>query len=162
TQLNISLLNEDKALVLTFMQEYYGAIFRLHSQGKNGIWNFLLLNSFRPALVENSFNGLVSNPPWLTLSRIADNPYKNFLQNLAHNLTIHPSGSAYLNIELATIFLLSSINRYLKDNASLGCILPGTVLSGDHHHPFRNKEYDVAKIEFKISRIWDLDKIIFN
>ena len=162
TQLSISLLDEDKALILAFMQEYYSAIFRLHSQGKNGIWNFLLLNSFRPALVENSFNGLVSNPPWLTLSRIADNPYKEFLQNLAQDLNIRPSGSSFLHIELATIFLLSSIDRYLTENAKIGCILPGTVLSGDHHHPFRHKEYDNAEIEFKISEIWDLDKVIFN
>ena len=162
TQLNITLVTEDQSLVLAFMQEYYSAIFRLHSQGKNGIWNFLLLNSFRPALVENSFNGLVSNPPWLTLSRIADNPYKEFLQNLANELSISPSGSSFLHIELATIFLLSSIERYLTNNAEIGCILPGTVLSGDHHHPFRSKEYDNSQIEFKISKIWDLDKVIFN
>jgi hypothetical protein len=162
TQLDITLLAEDQTLILAFMQEYYSAVFRLHSQGKNGIWNFLLLNSFRPALVENSFNGLVSNPPWLTLSRIADNPYKEFLQNLANELSIRPSGSSFLHIELATIFLLSSIERYLTNNAEIGCILPGTLLSGDHHHPFRSKEYDNSEIEFKISKIWDLDKVIFN
>jgi hypothetical protein len=161
-QLSISITEEQKALILTFMQEYYDAVFRLHSQGKNGIWNFLLLNSFRPALVENSFNGLVSNPPWLTLSRIADNPYKFFLQNLARDLNIRPTGSSFLHIELATIFLLSSIDRYLIDDAKIGCVLPGTVLSGDHHHPFRNKEYDDANIQFRITEIWDLDKVIFK
>ncbi len=162
TQIGRTLMDEDKDLILGFMQEYYRAIFKLHSQGKNGIWNFLLLNSFRPALMEKSFNGLVSNPPWLTLSRIADNPYKVFLQNLANQLSIKPSGSSFLHIELATIFLLSSIERYLTNYAEIGCILPGTILSGDHHHPFRNKEYDNSEIEFRISKIWNLDKAIFN
>lgn len=162
TQLGLSQSHEDKLLITEFIQQYYTAIFHLHAEGKNGIWNFLLLNSYRPALVENSFNGLVSNPPWLTLSRIADNPYKNFLQNLAEELNIEPPGSSFLHIELATIFLLSSIDRYLESNAKIGCVLPGTILSGDHHHPFRKSEYRDAGIEFKVTKIWDLDKNIFN
>jgi hypothetical protein len=162
SQLNHELSEEDKSLFTQFMQEYYAAIFQLHSQGQNGIWNFIILNSYRPALVENSFNGLVSNPPWLTLSRIAENPYNDFLQNLAEELNIRPQGSSFLHTELATIFLLSSIERYLTDEAIIGCVLPGTVLSGDHHHPFRNAEYRDSSIHFKVSKIWDLNKSIFN
>jgi hypothetical protein len=161
-QLDMALEDEEKESFSEFMRDYYTAIFQLHAQGKNGIWNFLILNSYRPALVENSFNGLVSNPPWLTLSRIADNPYSDFLQNLANELNIRPQGASFLHVELATIFLLSSIERYLTDNAVIGCILPGTLLSGDHHHPFRNMDYRESDIKFKVSKIWDLEKSIFN
>jgi hypothetical protein len=162
TQTDQELTDSERVAFTQFMQAYYPAIFELHSEGKNGIWNFLILNSYRPALVEHSFNGLVSNPPWLTLSRIADNPYREHLQNLANEFNIRPSGPAFLHTELATIFLLSSVERYLSTDAVIGCILPGTLLSGDHHHPFRNMEYRESGIHFKISEIWDLDKSIFN
>lgn len=161
-QTNQEVSDEERIAFTQFIREYYSAIFHLHSQGQNGIWNFLILNSYRPALVEKSFNGLVSNPPWLTLSRIADNPYKEFLQLLASELNINPQGSSFLHIELATIFLLSSIEKYLVEGAVIGCILPGTVLSGDHHHPFRNMDYRSSNIHFQVSKVWDLEKTIFN
>ncbi|WP_295222558.1 N-6 DNA methylase [uncultured Chryseobacterium sp.] len=162
SQLNQVYTEDDRTVYIQFMQEYFSAIFELHAQGRNGIWNFLILNSYRPALVENSFNGLVSNPPWLTLSRIANNPYSLFLQNLAEELNIRPQGSSFLHIELATIFLLSSIKRYLIEGAAIGCIMPGTLLSGDHHHQFRNMSYRESNVYFKIFEIWDLEKSIFN
>jgi hypothetical protein len=162
SQTAIQLSAEEYDSVLEFIKQYFTAIFRLNSQGKNGIWNFLILNSYRPALVEKSFNGLLSNPPWLTLSRIAENPYKNFLSYLAEELNIKPSGSSFLHIELATIFLLASIERYLMSNGVVGCVIPGTVLSGDHHHPFRSGQYHEANIDFVINEVWDLEKSIFN
>lgn len=161
-QTNIQLSNELYESTLTFVNQYFTAIFKLNSTGKNGIWNFLILNSYRPALVEKSFNGIISNPPWLTLSRVAENPYKNHLYRLAEDLNIKPVGSSFLHIELATIFLLESIERYLTSDGVVGCVLPGTVLSGDHHHPFRSADYVHAGINFVVDQIWDLDKSIFN
>ena len=52
----------------------------LQRQGRNGIWYFILNNSYKPGLVTNQFNCIVSNPPWLAMSKLADNPYKKTLQ----------------------------------------------------------------------------------
>lgn len=161
-EINLLLEVNQNEVIVQFVVDFYATIFELHSEGKNGIWNFLIQNSYRPGLVENSFNGIVSNPPWLTLSRIAENPYKGFLHKISDELNIKPSGSSFLHTELATIFLLSSIDRYLMDNGKIGCVLPGTIMSGDHHHPFRSGNYRESGINFEIQEIWNLDKTVFN
>ena len=161
-EINLSIENAQIQVIDKFVMDFYLAIFELHSEGKNGIWNFLIQNSYRPGLVENSFNGIVSNPPWLTLSRIAENPYKGFLYDISDSLNIRPTGSSFLHTELATIFLLSSVDRYLTENSKIGCVLPGTIMSGDHHHAFRSGDYREVNVPFKIQEIWNLDKTVFN
>ncbi len=49
---------------------------------RNGIWAFILRKTDRPALLAGQFNGLVSNPPWLAMSALADNPYRQDLTNV--------------------------------------------------------------------------------
>jgi hypothetical protein len=46
---------------------------------RNGIWAFILRNTYRPGLLTGQFNGLVSNPPWLAMSGLADNPHRAIL-----------------------------------------------------------------------------------
>src|SRR5690606_22383318 len=86
-------------------------IHALHREGLNGIWAFILRNNYRPSLVAGQFNGLVSNPPWLALSKIADNPYKGTLKTIAAHMRIKPEGASFLHLEMATIFLLKSVER---------------------------------------------------
>src|SRR5205085_1310888 len=61
---------------LAFIEQLVGALAELQRQRLNGIWAFVLRNSYRPGLVIGQFNGLISNPPWLALSKFADNPYR--------------------------------------------------------------------------------------
>ena len=87
----------------------------LQRQGRNGIWHFIISNSYRPGLTEKQFNCIVSNPPWMAMSKLADNPYKNALRDIAGRYSIQQQGAAHPHMELATIFLVSSIDRYLCD-----------------------------------------------
>lgn len=61
-------------------------------------------------------------------------------------------------MELATIFLVSSIDRYLKDGAHFSYIMPASLMSGLNHEPFRKEKYlySNAGLAAKISAIWDL------
>ena len=131
---------------------------RLQREGRNGIWYFLLNNSYRPGLVRNQFNCIISNPPWLAMSRLADNPYKAILYNKTERYGIKPPGSSHLHMELASTFLLSSIDKYLKEDARWMCIMPGSIMSGYHHEPFRRAHYisSVDAIETRIDEIWEL------
>jgi hypothetical protein len=137
----------------------------LSRDGRNGVWIFILRNSYRPGLVAGQFNGLVSNPPWLALSKIAQNPYQEVLKKKAEAFCIKPTGSSHLHIELATIFLLHAIDRYLSANAFIGCINPETVLNGHHHNPFRIGAYAAAPdsaIEFQVEEIWRVEEGTFK
>jgi hypothetical protein len=61
---------------------------------RNGIWAFVLRNAYRPGLLSGQFNGLASNPPWLALSGIGANPYREILTSRAKLYGIRPAGQS--------------------------------------------------------------------
>lgn len=130
----------------------------LQRKGRNGIWYFILNNSYKPGLVANQFNCIVSNPPWLAMSKLADNPYKKALQKKTDSFGIKPPGASHLHMELATTFLLASIDKYLKEGARWMCIMPGSILSGYHHDPLRLEKYknSAYPVETNVDVIWEL------
>lgn len=125
---------------------------------RNGIWAFILRNTYRPGLLSGQFNGLVSNPPWLALSGLADNPYRTVLTNRAKLYGVRPSGASFLHLELGTTHLLHAIDRYLKPQASIACLVPGTILNGNHHEPFRQRAFLSSKrpVAFKVTEVWQV------
>ncbi len=62
------------------------------------------------------------------------------------------------SIAVASTFLLSSIDKYLKEDARWMCIMPGSIMSGYHHEPFRRAKYKSSAdaIETCIDEIWEL------
>jgi len=155
---------EKENQIADFFNDFVNAVDRLNRQGRNGIWAYIMRNSFRPGLVAGQFNGLVSNPPWLALSKIANNPYQTILKNMALRFNIKPAGSSHLHIELASIFLLHAIEHYLVDDAKIGCILPETILNGHHHNKFRRAEFSSAEqpIAFSVEEIWTVPPQVFK
>lgn len=160
----IALSTENKAAALKFCGELVSILDGLQRSGRNGIWAFILRNSYRPGLVAGLFNGLISNPPWLALSKIADNPYKKALRSRADRYGIKPPGPSHLHIELATIFLLHAVERYLRNGAAIGCILPETVLSGDHHEPFRTGAFltSAKPVHMGLDEVWRVERGTFK
>lgn len=136
----------------------------LQRQGRNGIWHFIISNSYRPGLTENQFNCIVSNPPWMAMSKLADNPYKNALSEIARKYAIQPLGASHPHMELATIFLVSSVDRYLKDGAHWSYIMPASLMSGLNHEPFRKEKYasSDAELKAKVTSIWELSAGTFK
>lgn len=155
---------DEQAAAEVFLREFVLLVDKLNKEGRNGIWVFILRNSYRPGLVAGQFNGLVSNPPWLALSKLADNPYQLVLKTKAEQFGITPPGPAFLHVELATIFLLHAVDRYLRDSASVGCIAPDSVLNGYHHDPFRTATYGTAAdpVSFALNEVWRVQEGTFK
>ena len=132
--------------------------------GRNGIWAFILRNTYRPGFLSGQFNGLVSNPPWLAMSRLGDNPYRNALTNRAELYGIRPSGQSFLHLELGTTYLLHAIDRYLSPDAAVACLVPGTVFNGHHHEPFRQREFLTSKrpVSLEIAEVWQVQPGTFK
>lgn len=126
--------------------------------GRNGIWAFILRNTYRPGLLTGQFNGLVSNPPWLAMSRLADNPYRDVLRGRAQLYGIRPPGQSFLHLELGTTHLLHAVDRYLAPEASIACLVPGTVFNGHHHEPFRQRQFLSSQrpVSLAISEVWQV------
>lgn len=131
---------------------------------RNGLWAFILRNTYRPGLLSGQFNGLVSNPPWLALSALADNPYKGVLEDRAQLYGIRPSGQSFLHLELATTHLLHAVDRYLSVDASVACLVPGTIFNGHHHEPFRQRGFlsGSRKVAFEIAEAWQVEPGTFK
>jgi methylase of polypeptide subunit release factors len=155
---------DEKRSAFDFCCELLRALETLQRAGRNGIWAFVLRNSFRPALVAGRFNGVVTNPPWLALSKIGNNPYRDALKAKSAAYGIKARGSSHLHVEIATIFLLHAIDRYLTPGAVIGCILPDTVLNGSHHEPFRSRGYLSAEraVPFSLTEIWKVARQTFK
>jgi methylase of polypeptide subunit release factors len=131
---------------------------------RNGIWAFILRNTYRPGLLTGQFNGLVSNPPWLAMSRLGDNPYRNVLTNRAKIYGIRPPGQSFLHLELGTTHLLHAVDRYLAPGASVACLVPGTVFNGHHHELFRQRKFLTAArpVALEISEMWQVEPGTFK
>ena len=158
-----------EAFGITLPPELYkqlsGALFPLAHRmaelavaGRNGIWAFILRNTYRPGLLAGHFNGLVSNPPWLAMSGLADNPYRDLLKGRAKLYGIRPAGQSFLHLELGTMHLLHAIDRYLGPDASIACLVPGTVLNGNHHERLRQHEFLTSNrpVPFDIAEVWQV------
>lgn len=126
--------------------------------GRNGIWAFILRNTYRPGLLTGQFTGLVSNPPWLAMSGLADNPYRKVLTGRANLYGIRPAGQSFLHLELGTTHLLHAVDRYLKPGASVACLVPGTVFNGHHHEPLRQRRFLTSKrpVALEIAEVWQV------
>lgn len=126
--------------------------------GRNGIWAFILRNTYRPGLLSGQFNGLVSNPPWLALSGLADNPYRDLLKGRAKLYGIQPGGQSFLHLELGTMHLLHAVDRYLGPGASIACLVPGTIMNGHHHERLRQHDFLTSErpVSFEISEVWQV------
>ena len=131
---------------------------------RNGIWAFILRNTYRPGLLSGQFNGLVSNPPWLAMSGIAENPYKEALTTRAKAYDIRPSAQSFLHLELGTMHLLHAVDRYLSNNASIACLVPGTIFNGHHHQAFRSKQFLTAprQVNLFINEVWQVERNTFK
>ncbi len=155
---------DERGSAIEFCKKLLRALEKLQRSGQNGIWAFVLRNSFRPALVAGRFNGVVTNPPWLALSKIASNPYQDALKKKAESYGIKAPGASHLHVEMATIFLLHAVERYLTPNAVIGCVLPITVLNGAQHEPFRTRGYLTASrpVAFALNEIWKVASQTFK
>jgi hypothetical protein len=143
--------------ILDFAQGFATNILELELSGKNGIWAFVLRNSYRPGLLSAQFNGLISNPPWLAMSRLRHNPFGPILEEKAKQFDLVPAGSAFLHLEMSTVFLAHAVNYYLKEGAYISCVLPDTVRQGRQHQSFRDQlsgMMDSPPIKMTPSELW--------
>lgn len=150
----------------TFALGLAEALRDLNSRGRNGVWAFVIRNSYRPSLVGGQFNGLISNPPWLAMSRIANNPFSEAVKNRADQYGLTPTGAAFLHVDMSTTFLADAVSRYLSENAVVGCVLPGTVRRGANHKPFREqvgRHNDTeAKFDLDVDEVWQVERGTFK
>jgi hypothetical protein len=162
----VPLSDSERHRLSSFALEIIGVFADLQARGLNGIWPFILRNSYRPGMVAGRFNGLIANPPWMALSKIAGNPFESALTRRADRYALRPQGSAFLHLEMATTFLAHAIDHFLAPGAVVACVLPDTVRNGSHHDPFRaqvdrREGVDVC-VSLAMDELWRVDAGTFR
>jgi hypothetical protein len=166
-----ALANSGVALSMaeTAAVEAFGLLFSNHlttleRNGRNGLWLHMLKNGYRPALVRGKFNAVVTNFPWLSLSKLANNPYKDALKKRVAAFNLKPPSQSALHVELASVFMMHAAKHYLGGTGTLGVVVPNSVFQGTHQEPLRNGNFrnPPSNIPLTITEVWDVDKAAFS
>lgn len=128
---------------------------------RNGVWAFVVSNSYRPSFLAGRFDIIVTNPPWLTMSSLSEPNYENQLKLRAGSYSVIPAGQSFLHLEIATTFLLHSVSHFLRSDGVCAFVLTRSIFDGDNHDPFRRGAYSKGElpVPLVISKIWDLESV---
>lgn len=148
-----------------FLNSLIDRLAQLERAGRNGIWVFAIRNAYWPQLVEGQFNGIISNPPWLAMSKIQNNPLGPAVRQLAGRYGLKPTGPSSPHLEMATVFLAHSVAHFLSNGARMACVLPDTIRNGSQHSPFRLRVSGFgggAGIELRLEEMWTVRRGTFK
>jgi len=136
--------------------DIYKAFKEAKEHDRNGIWKFIVQNSYKPFFLNQVFDYVIGNPPWLTFKDINNKEYADLLRVLAKEYRVMPKSVAnFPNAEIAAIFLAHASNYFLNNTGKIAFVLPRSFMSSDNHDKTRKGE---AK-GFKITEVWDLDNV---
>jgi type I restriction-modification system DNA methylase subunit len=134
----------------------YRAMKQAVEKNRDSIWKFILQNSYKPVFLQNYFDVVIGNPPWLTYADIANPIYQNILQSLAHEYDMTPRKKTNMpHLDIAALFLAHGANYFLKDGGKIGFVLPRSFMSADQHDPIRRQLVP----NLKIDEVWDLQDV---
>lgn len=115
----------------------------LEKEGKDTIWAFILKNLFKPLFFfsrAKKFDILIGNPPWLSYRYVRSTDYQEELKRLIidrYQLLPEDKAELMTHMELATLFFARTSDLYLKDNGTIGFVMPRSVFPADQHDNFR-------------------------
>lgn len=123
---------------------------------RDSIWQFILLNTYRPFFLRQQFDYVLGNPPWFTYNSVKNADYQKLLLQLAKGHGLEPRRKALMpQLEIAAIFLSHISSYLLKQGGQLAFVLPRSFLAADQHEPTRSG----AAHGFRLTGIWDLKDV---
>jgi SAM-dependent methyltransferase len=129
---------------------------RLHDAGANHIWGYYVRNLARPVWLtrpENRVDVLVGNPPWLSYRFMTREMQKEF-RALSVERGLWAGAAVATNQDLSALFILRTMQRYLKEGGRFGFVLPWSALRGRQFAGFRTGHYGALTVAF--DQAWDL------
>lgn len=151
----------DESEIDTIAEELFRLSKRISEKIRNNedtIWSYIIRNNYAPIFIKNKFDIVIGNPPWISFRYISDTNYQNELKTLGiDKYSVAPIDSKLrTHMEIATIFLIHSVETYLKDGGNIGFVMPRSIFVSDHHAIFREEKYEN---KCNITEIWDLEDV---
>jgi hypothetical protein len=141
--------------------DIYKGLKRAKHARRDGIWRFIIQNSYKPYFLKGQFDVVVGNPPWLTFSDVKKDSYQELLQTVAAQYGVVPERKELMtHLEIAAVFLAHVCNTFLKHRGQLAFVLPRSFFSADHHDNTRSGRVKGVGLD----KLWDLDGVnpLFN
>lgn len=145
-------------------ENLFNELYRQHRAGKNSFWGKIFKNSFAPIMMNDKFDFVVGNPPWITWKAMSSTyregtlevwqSYGIFEKNAYDKKTTHD------DFGMAVTYV--AIDYYLKESGKLGFLLPASFLKstkgGEGFRKFsitRNNQ----NVPFSVERVDDFSNI---
>lgn len=145
-------------------ESLFNELYRQHRAGKNSFWGKIFKNNFAPIMINNKFDFVVGNPPWITWKAMSNTyregtlevwkSYGIFEKNAYDKKTTHD------DFGMAVTYV--AIDYYLKKFGKLGFLLPASFLKstkgGEGFRKFSITR-NTQNIPFSIERVDDFSNI---
>ena len=131
-------------------EELYEKLVELKGKGIDTVWVPIIKSYLTPLNFMWSFDYVVGNPPWLAYRYIADPSYQQIIKRMVkdtYGLVLDEHLMTHM--ELATLFMVRSADKYLKDGGVIAFVMPRSVFSADQHDRFRAGKFEGVKLAFK-------------
>lgn len=146
----------ERNAILRASREIYAALLAAKESGRDGIWAYILANSYAPFALKGQFDLILGNPPWLAFRHIAAKDYQDEIKAIARKTNCIPEQKNLMpQLELASVFAAWSVNYFLRDGGRLAFVMPRSVFAADQHHKLRAGE--VKNLHMK--SLWDLREV---
>lgn len=129
----------------------YSDLLKLEAEGKNRIWLRILRNSFAPLLNER-FNYVVGNPPWVNWESLPDDYRKSTRPLWIKYGLIRSTQTTELGRtrrDLATLFTSRCFEQFLAKDGVLAFLIPLNILrtqGGDGFRLFLSKKTELVAV----------------
>jgi type II restriction/modification system DNA methylase subunit YeeA len=125
---------------LDILTKFYEKLFKLEQEGKNDVWLSILRNAFAPIL-KGKFDYVVGNPPWVNWENLPEK-YREASKSLWEYYGLAEMkgkvGLGKVKRDLAMLFLVRSLDLYLKERGKLGFLMPFTAFKVQAGAGFRS------------------------
>jgi hypothetical protein len=141
----------------------FATLCRLQDDGRNHIWGYYVRNAARPgwlARPENRVDVLIGNPPWLAYNFMPEQMQDDF-RRLSTERGLWPAAQVVTKQDLAGLFVVRSVERYLRQGGVFGFVMPESALSRTTYLGFREGRWQSPAhstlVEF--GKPWDLKDV---
>lgn len=144
--------------------ELYEQLYMLHMQGHDSFWPIILKNSFAPLIIENKFDYVVGNPPWISWKSMSQEYREGTLDVwLSYGIfekSAYDKKTTHDDFGMAVIYV--AMDQYLKNDGKLAFLLPASFLkSTKGGQGFRKFEItrDEQNIPFSVNKVDDFSDV---
>jgi len=137
---------------LALVQDVYDKLLSFKKKGIDSVW-IPILKSYIVSTYFKDFDFVIGNPPWIAYRYIASPDYQEDIKRLTKDVYgLVTDEHLMTHMEMATLFLIRSVDVYLKNNGLLGFVMPKSIMYADQHHNFRSQN---VLVSYKIEKIID-------